>query len=87
VQAFAELVECGKGLKRYAIETAPEFRKAQNMARRFIKYGDQRLTFIYNEGVDPTNNSAEQAIRHVVTDRHVTQGVRSGRGREGAARL
>jgi hypothetical protein len=87
VQVFTELVECGKELKRYAIETAPDFRKAQNMARRFMKYGDQYLTFIYNAGVEPTNNSAEQAIRHLVIDRHVTQGVRSTRGRERAARL
>jgi transposase len=87
VQAFVELAECGKELERYAIETAPEFRKAQNMARRFMKCEDQSLTFIYNEGVEPTNNSAEQAIRYVATDRHVTQGVRSDRGRERAARL
>jgi len=32
-------------------------------------------------GVEPTNNLAEQAIRFVVSDRHITQGTRSEGGR------
>ena len=29
------------------------------------------------DGVEPTNNATEQAIRHVVIDRRLTQGTRS----------
>ena len=37
--------------------------------------------------VDPTNNSAEQAIRFVVIDRHITQGTRSETGRRWSERV
>jgi len=33
--------------------------------------------FMFNENVEPTNNLAEQQIRHCVIDRKVTQGTRS----------
>jgi len=39
--------------------------------------------FITTPGIDPTNNLAEQAIRFVVIDRHITQGTRSEKGRRG----
>jgi hypothetical protein len=37
--------------------------------------------------MDPTNNVAEQAIRFVVIDRHVTRGTRSEKGRKTNERL
>lgn len=43
--------------------------------------------FITTPGIGPTNNVAEQAIRFVVIDRHVTQGTRSVKGRQGNERL
>ena len=33
--------------------------------------------FLFNEGVEPTNNHSEQQVRHVVIDRRITQGTRS----------
>lgn len=67
----------GKELKRHA----------KNMADRFRKHGESYFTFITTPGMDPTNNIAEQAVRFIVIDRHVTQGTRSEAGRKTAERL
>lgn len=60
---------------------------AQNMANRFRKHGEAYFTFITTPGMGPTNNTAEQAIRFVVIDRHITQGTRSINGRNASERL
>lgn len=65
----------------------PTTRQAENMARRFRKHGAAFFTFITTPGVDPTNNRAEQAIRFVVIDRHITQGTRSETGRRWSERI
>ena len=57
------------------------------MADRFRKHGEAYFTFITTPGMDPTNNIAEQAVRFIVIDRHVTQGTRSEAGRKTAERL
>ncbi len=62
-------------------------REAQNMANRFRSHGQSYFEFITTPGIDPTNNVAEQAIRFVVIDRHVTQGTRSEKGRQSNERL
>jgi hypothetical protein len=62
-------------------------REAQNMANRFRKHGKAYFEFITTPGMDPTNNVAEQAIRFIVIDRHVTQGTRSAKGRRANERL
>lgn len=64
-----------------------EKREAQNMANRFRRHGKEYFQFITTPGMDPTNNVAEQAIRFVVIDRHVTQGTRSEKGRRSNERL
>jgi transposase len=38
-------------------------------------------------GVEPTNNLAEQAIRFVVIDRHITQGTRGATGQRWCERI
>lgn len=43
--------------------------------------------FVTTPGVEPTNNLAEQAIRFVVIDRHITQGTRSEGGRQFCERI
>jgi transposase len=58
-----------------------------NMAQRFRQHGEAYFTFITTPGVQPTNNSAEQAIRFVVMDRHVTQGTRGHTGRAFCERI
>lgn len=62
-------------------------KEARNMANRFRKHGKAYFEFITTPGMDPTNNVAEQAIRFVVIDRHITQGTRSIKGREANERL
>lgn len=62
-------------------------RLIENLAYRFHDHGEGYFRFITSPGVEPTNNSAEQAIRFVVLDRHLTQGTRSQRGRQFCERL
>ena len=62
-------------------------RHAKNMADRFRKHGEAYFTFITTPGMDPTNNIAEQAVRFIVIDRHVSQGTRGLAGRKTAERL
>ena len=67
--------------------SGPETRHGQNMAKRFREHGSAYLTFVTTPGVEPTNNLAEQAIRFVVIDRHITQGTRSEGGRLWSERI
>ena len=62
-------------------------REAYNMANRFRKHGEEYFTFITTPGMDPTNNTAEQAIRFIVIDRLITQGTRSEKGQRANERL
>ena len=66
---------------------APSRAEAQNLAERFRRHGAAYFRFITTPGLEPTNNLAEQAIRFVVQDRHVTQGTRSERGRRWCERV
>ncbi|MCD6175238.1 MAG: hypothetical protein J7K65_05655, partial [Planctomycetes bacterium] len=52
--------------------------EAVNIKKRFIDGVDKcYFLFLEREGVNPTNNLSEQAIRFVVIDRRITQGTRS----------
>jgi transposase len=66
---------------------APDRTEAQNLAERFRRHGKAYFRFITTPGVEPTNNLAEQAIRFVVQDRHVTQGTRGKTGRRWCQRI
>ena len=66
---------------------APEHKPARNLAERFRQNTDSYFRFINTPGLEPTNNLAEQAIRFVVLDRHVTQGTRSVRGQQWCERI
>jgi len=66
---------------------APARIEAQHLAERFRKHGEAYFRFITTPDIEPTNNLAEQAIRFVVMDRHVTQGTRSQRGQRWAERI
>lgn len=76
-QAPSQLDDKGKERKK----------EAQNVANRFRLHGKQYFQFITTPQIDPTNNVAEQAIRFIVIDRHVSQGTRSPRGRAANERL
>jgi transposase len=65
----------------------PATQHGQNMQKRFAEHGAAYFTFVTTPGVEPTNNLAEQAIRFVVIDRHITQGTRSPRGRRFCERM
>jgi transposase len=83
----AALIAQGQQLERVATERAPDTRASRKVARRFEKHAQHYLRFTRVQGLEPTNNAAEQAIRHVVIDRHVTQGTRSPRGRAWCERI
>lgn len=83
----AALIAQGQQLERLATERAPDTRASRKVARRFEKHAQHYLRFTRLPGLEPTNNAAEQAIRHVVIDRHVTQGTRSPRGRAWCERI
>jgi transposase len=74
-------------VKRSATENVPDGKHARNLAKRFEKHGDSYFRFITTPGMEPTNNRAEQAIRFVVLDRHVTQGTRSEKGQKWCERI
>jgi transposase len=65
----------------------PDHPKAKNIAKRLLEWNENLyFTFLTDAGlaqdIGPTNNLAEQTVRAVVIDRHVTQGTRSPVGRE-----
>ena len=62
-------------------------RLIQNLAYPFYHHGEGYFRFITSPNIEPTNNWAEQAMRFVVIDRHVTQGTRSQRGRDFCERI
>jgi transposase len=65
----------------------PPGRQTQAMAKRLNQYGAAYFTFVTTPGVEPTNNVAEQAIRFVVIDRHITQGTRGETGQRWSERI
>jgi transposase len=70
-----------------AATRVPQANHAQNLAKRFRQNGEAYFRFMTTPGIDPTNNLAEQAIRFVVIDRHITQGTRSEKGRRWSERI
>jgi transposase len=68
-------------------EAVPDSRHCQAMAKRLRKHGAAYFTFITTPGLEPTTNLAEQAIRFVVIDRHITQGTRSEGGNHWSERI
>jgi transposase len=81
------LQDAGDELWAQAVYRVPATKEARNLAKRFKKHGEAYLRFITTPGIEPTNNLAEQAIRFVVIDRHVTQGSRSEGGRRWLERI
>ncbi len=59
----------------------PDNPEASTIKKRFNTSGAKGyFLFLEREGVPPTNNRTEQAIRFVVIDRRITQGTRSWAG-------
>ena len=63
------------------VRRPPDHNEAVNIKNRFVDGIDKcYFLFLEQEGVSPTNNLSEQAIRFVVIDRRITQGTRSWAG-------
>jgi transposase len=64
-----------------------ETSKSRTLARRVVKHGEAIFRFMFDAGVEPTNNAAERGIRTAVIDRRITQGSRSLMGRQWNERI
>ena len=84
---FQRSMESARDLLLAVGKRAPQRNEAQNLAERFRQHGAAYFQFITTPGVEPTNNLAEQAIRFVVIDRHITQGTRGEAGRTWSERI
>ena len=54
--------------------------KTANTCAELLKVGEALWTFARREGVEPTNNAAERALRHAVCWRETSHGTRSESG-------
>jgi transposase len=54
--------------------------KLSRKCRRIIKYREHLWTFVYDQGVEPTNNTAERIVRQAVLWRKSSFGTQSDRG-------
>jgi transposase len=70
-----------------ATTEVPPTPHSRNLAKRFERHGAAYFEFVTTPDVEPTNNLAEQAIRFVVIDRHITQGTRGEKGRRWCERI
>ena len=70
-----------------AILQLPKTRPAANLADRFVEHMDSYFRFISEPAIEPTNNSAEQAIRFVAIHRRMTQGTRGAAGQRWCERI
>jgi transposase len=71
-----------------AVRRPPARAEAQTLAERFRGgQADNYFRFLTTPGIEPTNNQTEQAIRHIVIDRHITQGTRGSRGQRWCERV
>ena len=82
-----QLVAARDEVLRQATTQVPPTRHSQNMAKRFALHGAAYFEFVTTPEVEPTNNLAEQALRFVVIDRHITQGTRGEPGRRWCERI
>jgi transposase len=62
-------------------------RDVRNLARALFQHNDRLFTFLEHEGVEPTNNSVERALRTGVQWRKICFGNRSANGELATSRL
>jgi transposase len=83
----AALSDARQAIVQEAQRDVPASKPAQLVAKRLREHGAAYFQFITTPGLEPTNNLAEQAIRFVAIDRHITQGTRGQRGRRWSERI
>jgi transposase len=54
--------------------------RTSKTCKKLLDHADALWTFVYIEGVEPTNNAAEQAVRHGVILRKISCGTHAGHG-------
>jgi transposase len=54
--------------------------RTRNFCKELVEHREHLWTFIDHEGVEPTNNAAEQALRHAVIWRKLSFGTQSASG-------
>jgi transposase len=80
-EVFARRMEAIRRGFLKQVRHPPSVSEARTLATRFRgRDAEHYFTFLTEPGVEPTNNLTEQAIRHVVIDRRVTQGTRGDDG-------
>jgi len=62
-------------------------REVANLAMALFEHNERLFTFLEREGVEPTNNRAERALRTGVQWRKICFGNRSANGEIATARL
>jgi len=62
-------------------------REVRNLATALFEHNDRLFTFLEHEGVEPTNNSVERALRTGVQWRKICFGNRSAQGELATSRL
>jgi transposase len=62
-------------------------KNSERLAKRLRKHDYAMFRFLFDVNVSPTNNLAEQSIRHSVIDQRLTQGSRSEWGRKWNERI
>jgi len=77
----ARMVSC---LKKYS---ASETAKVRKFAANLLACQDGLFTFLYHDGVEPTNNSAERGVRPGVMWRRICQGNKTEKGARITERL
>jgi transposase len=77
----SRMVSC---LKKYSASDTPKVRK---FATNLLACQDGLFTFLYHEGVEPTNNSAERGVRPAVMWRKICQGNKTEKGARVTERL
>ena len=71
-----------------AIRRPPSHAEAKTLAQRFRgRPADNYFRFLTTPEIEPTNNQTEQALRHMVIDRHIAQGTRGSRGQRWCERV
>jgi hypothetical protein len=71
-----------------AVRRPPWRAEAQTSANRVRgREADSYVHFLTMPGIEPTNNQTEQAIRHIVLSRPITQGARGSRGQRWCERV
>jgi hypothetical protein len=85
---FARSMDCIRRGFLQAIRRPPARGEAQTLGEWFAgREAEDCFQFLTTPGIEPTNNQREQAIRHIVIDRNITQGTRGPRGQRGFERV